>query len=163
MTYSIHAESIDELIQKAMSWARSESRGAFHGTCVEGGLIRLFAWEFVPLDGVFYSAIELVNIKIPVRRRKQGLYKRLLEGLDRLNQFGVRLHNTTENEWLIQHHRRHGYSEDKFGGRSPSFSVIIGAPLNVERQHQLRQLSRVNTMPKRTRARGGLIPRKVPG
>jgi hypothetical protein len=159
MTFSIHCENIDELIQKAISWAQSESSGIFSGTSAEGGMLRLVAWEFIPVDGVFYSAIELRNIKIPERRRRQGLYTMLLKGLDSLDKFGVRLHNTTENDWLIEHHRRHGYSEDKFGGNSPSFSLIIGTPLDVEKQRQLQHIFPSKTFSRRKPGSGGLIPR----
>jgi hypothetical protein len=161
MSISILSENVDALIGRAVSWASSTSDGRFNGESEDGATIRLCAKEFLPIDGVFYSAIEIVYINIPKMRQRQGLYKSLLKEIDALNKFGVRRHDTTRNDWLIKHHRQHGYSEDQFGGNSPSFWLIIGKPLDIEKQQQLHQISFLKKFPRgRPRSNGGLIPRK---
>lgn len=127
---------IDSLLKHASSWARDHDRGCLYERSSDCGEINLRIDDEHCFENQFYSTIIISSISIPLCRRNQGLYRRFLQELDGLGRFGLRCHSVTENPWLADRHRKHGYIEKKSREYS-SFYVVIGEPLSASAESQL--------------------------
>lgn len=127
---NLQCNDIDSLLNDCISWARTHQRAyrqeALYGSSSDGGSIALRI-HGAELEGHDYSMIVITNVAIPDGRQGQGLYRTFLSELDALD-FGLRCHSMTENSWLADRHRAHGYKETVIGD-TPTFYKIIGEPL----------------------------------
>jgi hypothetical protein len=128
--------TIDALVRASVCWAGSHDRGCFYGKSDDQGEINLGIERNKYFEGQCYLAIVISSVIIPLKRRKQGLYRALLQSLDDLGKYGLRCHSVTENEWLADRHRKHGYIEE-VSGESSSFYFLIGSPLPESTQAAL--------------------------
>lgn len=126
----IDAQDIESLIAKVVQWAAEGHREALYATSRDDGYICLRT-EFVRHDGLFYNTIVITNVRIPELRRGKGLFTQLVNRLDGLCIFGIRWHQTVQDEWLRDSHIRQGDYE--FDG---SYYRVIGPP--VPRDDQVR-------------------------
>jgi hypothetical protein len=127
---------IESLLKHAVSWARDHDRGCLYGKSADCGEINLRIDDEHCFEESFYSTITISSASIPLGRRNEGLYRRFLQELDEIGKFGLRCHSVTENSWLTERHRKHGYIEKKSGGYS-SFYVVIGKPLSASAEARL--------------------------
>ena len=123
----LRRDNIDALLNDSISWVRTCRHGPLYGSSNDGGgiALRVNCAEF---EGDRYSMITITRVSIPETRQGQGLYRKFLSELDSLGTFGLRCHSMTENEWLADRHRIHGYKEVDESG-TPSFYQVIGEPL----------------------------------
>lgn len=128
----IEAQTIDPLIDRSLEWASDCEHGTFYGESSDGGEVQLNVAERMH-EGLLYDAITVLHIRFPMNRQKQGLYRGLLESLDRLGRFGLRCHSATLNDRLADRHRKHNYYEVRTPNSS-EFRTVIGAPLPPEVQ-----------------------------
>tara|TARA_R110002111_G_scaffold230184_1_gene291359 strand:+ start:1529 stop:2092 length:564 start_codon:yes stop_codon:yes gene_type:complete len=124
---NLQRKDIDALFEDSIEWACTHRLGALYGSSSDGGGIALRIRGTL-FEGNDYLTIVITKVCIPEARQGQGLYRKFLSELDSLGTLGLRCHSMTENEWLADRHRRHGYKEVDESG-TPSFYQVIGEPL----------------------------------
>lgn len=133
---NVNLANIDYLLKYATSWAREHERGCLYGRSADVGEINLRIDDSHGYRGHFYSTIIISTVSIPLCRRNEGLYRGFLQKLDGIGKFGLRCHSVTENPWLADHHRKHGYIEEKSGEWS-SFYIVTGESLSASAEAKL--------------------------
>jgi len=133
---NVKLANIDYLLKYAISWARDHESGCLYARSADFGEINLRIDDSYSYRAHFYSTIIISTVSIPLCRRNEGLYRRFLQKLDGIEKFGLRCHSVTENPWLADHHRKHGYMEEKSGEWS-SFYIVIGEPLSASAEAKL--------------------------
>jgi len=115
-------DDIDSLLDSAISWAKNSNHGCLYGFSDDEGAISLRI-QNVRHHERLYKSICIMNITIPEKRQQNRYYTNLLRSLDDLNIYGIRWHDSVQNEILVARHLKLGYFEK--GG---SFYTIIGKP-----------------------------------
>lgn len=120
----IIVDSFGMILDAAIGWAAEPTIGGFYGDSLDGGSIVLREGDLCH-EGLYYKKISIMKVRVPEELRNRGLYSRLLSSIDSLQKYGVRWHDTVENPWLNERHRRHGYVSVEDG---ISYFKIIGEP-----------------------------------
>jgi len=123
-----NTKTIEKLFCAAIHWAKNPRDGVLYTCSRDGGFISLRVDNF-KYQELHYRRINIMNVAVPAKKRGYGLYSHFISSLDELNSYGIRWHDTAENEYLAKRHSKRSYFKD-----GSSFFKVTGAPYPQETQ-----------------------------